>query len=184
MFALAQDDWRPQRAYQAAVKNWSIQWKAGVGQGITARELELLCDCFYLPHQHGRRAEEFLNNFQCLLDALPGNGGAIGRAFDRTCSEILGLFEKMAGLKNRDLLFALYRHVWELKEEVVLMREYLSWHRTHPHQTFTSAEHRSKVYRGGLTADLQRLLPMDNEGRFQHRSPGPASDPSDDSRTL
>jgi len=79
----------------------------------------------------------------------------------------------MTALKNRELLYALYRHAWELKEELVLVGKYLNWLKSGPEpgQTYATPERRQKICRGGLVADLQRLLPMDDKGRFrdQHR---------------
>ena len=31
---------------------------------------------------------------------------------------------------------------------------------------FVSGEHRPRIYRGGLMAELQRMLPMDSQGAF------------------
>ena len=99
---------------------------------------------------------------------------------------MIALFDKMSALKNRELLFALYRHVWELKEEIVLLRQYLNWLKSGPRsdQTYSTPERRRKIYRGGLVADLQRRLPMDDEGRFRHQPPRQADQESNDSRAI
>jgi hypothetical protein len=78
----------------------------------------------------------------------------------------------MTSLKNRELLYSLYHHIWELKEEMALLRNYIAWMKSDPgkREVFTSAEHRSKVYRGGLVAELQQRLPMDEHGRFSRPS--------------
>ena len=90
-------------------------------------------------------------------------------------ASLQALFTKMTALENRDLLYSLYRHVWELKEEAALIRKYLSALRTMPGVAdgFASDEHRPRTYRGGLAARLQQLLPMDDAGAFDHRrTPG------------
>ena len=87
----------------------------------------------------------------------------------------------MTELENRELLHTFYRHVWELKEEMHLLLGYFNWLRSKPglYDTFTSAEHRPKTYRGGLVAELQRLLPMNDAGEFSHRPPlFPKHDPN------
>jgi protein O-GlcNAcase/histone acetyltransferase len=78
----------------------------------------------------------------------------------------------MSALKNRELLYALYRLVWELREEIRMIRIYIRWLKTNPPtgQTFVSADNRPGVFRGGFVAELQRLLPMDGQGRFRHKS--------------
>src|SRR5689334_6530891 len=76
-------------------------------------------------------------------------------------------------LKNRGLLFALYRHAWELREEAQLLGHYVRWLQTNrgTEEAFVSPDRRPKIYRGGLAAELQRLLPMDKQGRFHTRLP-------------
>ena len=116
----------------------------------------------------------------------PRKWGVIGRRFEKKCSDILDLFEKIAALRNRELLHALYRHVWELKEEAVLLRKYLHWLKAGPglKQRLASPDHRPKVYRGGLVADLQRFLPMDENGRFRARTPAAVRHKPDGPRAL
>ena len=77
----------------------------------------------------------------------------------------------MSALKNRELLHALYRRVWELREEIRLIGKYVSWLKTNPPagRTFVSIDNRPGIFRGGFVAELQRLLPMDRQGRFRHR---------------
>jgi hypothetical protein len=74
----------------------------------------------------------------------------------------------MVSLENRGLLHALYRHLWDLKEEAGLVRGYVAWLENDPksRERFFSSSHQPGTYRGGLIADLQRLLPMDEQGGF------------------
>ena len=171
MYAQAEGKWDPRRAFHAALQGWSLQWKTHIPGGLSAEELELLCDCFYLPTQLGARAAAFLDDFQFLLRVPPKRWGKAGRRFETTCAELIGLFDKMSALKNRELLHALYRRVWELREEIRLIGKYVSWLKTNPPagQSFVSTDNRPGIYRGGFVAELQRLLPMDGQGRFRHR---------------
>lgn len=171
MYAQAQGKWDPRRAFQTALRAWSSHWRTHKPGGLSGKELELLCDCFYLPTQHGTRAQDFLDEFQCLLRVPPKRWGTTARRFEATCAELIGLFDKMSALKNRELLHALYRLVWELREETRLIRKYVGWLSTQPPagQRFVSTDNRLGIYRGGFVAGLQRLLPMDGQGRFRHR---------------
>jgi protein O-GlcNAcase/histone acetyltransferase len=190
----------PRPAGLTALREWAIAWTSAVrpsaietevelregatasGEGLVPAPspseqlvdcLELLCDCFYLPFEHGPRAAAFLVEFQHLLRTPPPAWGHDFKRFESTCAKIDLLFRAMTELENRDLLHALYRHVWELKEETHLLLNYLNWLQANPgiDGTFASAEHRPKTYRGGLVAELQRLLPMNNDGGFNHRPP-------------
>ncbi len=174
MYAQAKDPWDPRRAFQAALRG-SIQWKTHKPARLSIEELELLCDCFYLPTQLGARARAFLNDFRFLLREAPGRWGAADRRFETTCAALIGLFDKMSTLKNRDLFYTLYRHLWGLREELRLIRKYVSWLKTEPpvRKAFVSSDNPPGIYRGGFVAELQRLLPMDAQGGFRHR-PAPA----------
>jgi len=161
---------------QAALRGWLLQWKTRRPGRLSEKELELLCDCFYLPTQLGARAQEFLDDFDFLLRVPPRRWGRVGRRFETTCAELIGLFDKVSPLKDRELLFALYRHVWDLREEIRLIGRYVGWLKSNPPdgQKFASTDNRPGIYRGGFLADLQRRLPMDERGRFRHRrSAGP-----------
>jgi protein O-GlcNAcase/histone acetyltransferase len=172
MYAQVEGKWDPRHAFHAALRGWALQWKMHKPGGPSAEELELLCDCFYLPTQLGARARAFIDDFHFLLRAPPKRWGMVGRRFETSCAELIGLFDKMSALKNRELLYAVYRLVWELREETRLIQKYVRWLRTSPAagQTFVSTDNRPGVFRGGFLAELQRLLPMDEHGRFRHKS--------------
>jgi beta-N-acetylglucosaminidase-like protein len=196
-YVQATDHYEPRKAYLSALKEWLPSWEiytvhnpgvsdfadppnaldlwfgdsAALSTPFTVDELELLADCFYLPFEHGQRAERLLADVQHLLRAPLST-------FDKSDSRLLEqvvafetLATKVTALRNRDLLYAIYRHVWELKEELHLVVGYLAWLTSKPGvgESFTSPEHRPKTYRGGLVAELQRLLPMNDNGGFNHR---------------
>ncbi len=186
MYAQADARWNPRAAYRTALGSWVFRWKTHGPARISTRELESFCDCFYLPFRFGSRAEAFLDDLQHLLNTPPGNWDAVGRRFERTCPALVGLFDKMTALKNRDLLHAFYRHVWELREEVTLLRQYFSWRKSNPGpgQAFSAAEYRPGIFRGGLAAQLQRLLPVDDRGCFRHPPGSGARNKSNGSRPI
>ena len=186
MYAQADARWNPRAAYRTALSSWLFRWKTHGPDRLSTQDLESFCDCFYLPFRFGSRAEAFLDDLQHLLNTPPGHWGAAGRRFERTCPALVGLFDKMTALKNRDLLHAFYRHVWELREEVTLLRQYFSWRKSNPGpgQAFSAAEYRPGIFRGGLAAQLQRLLPVDNRGCFRHPPGSGARNKSNGSRPI
>jgi protein O-GlcNAcase/histone acetyltransferase len=186
MYAQADDEWNPRRAFRAALEGCWLEWRTHKPGGLSAKELELLCDCFYLPTQLGARAKAFLDDLHFLLRVPPKRWGVVGRRFETTCAELIGLFDKMSVLKNRELLYALYHFVWELREEIRLIRKYVDWLKTDPPagQTFVSTDNRPGIFRGGFVAELQSLLPMDAQGRFRHKSPPARNGATNDYRTV
>jgi len=186
MYAQAEGKWDPRRAFQVALRGWSLQWKAHPAGGLSGAELELLCDCFYLPTELGARAKKFVDDFHFLLRVPPTRWGSMLRRFEATCAELIGLFDKLSALKNRELLHAMYRLVWELREETRLIGKYVSWLKTNPPpgQRFVSTDNRPGIYRGGFVAALQRLLPMDGQGRFRHKRIPARKDSSNGDRPV
>ncbi|XP_021925094.1 protein O-GlcNAcase isoform X2 [Zootermopsis nevadensis] len=92
------------------------------------------------------------------------------------------LFRRLTFCANRELLYDLYPYVWDVRGVVSLLNSYIKWLASgqYPHvmatftlgsytwfskgwkETFMSGEQEPWVFRGGLTADLQRLIPVDS----------------------
>jgi len=165
---VAGDDYDPGRAHAAAREVWHADWRcleAGGGSTLLPPDLlALLCDCLHLPFAHGPRAEAWRAD---VAAALQGDVAAIARARGG-CVRLASLFEHLTRLEDRQLLHTVYRLAWELKEEAGLIAGYLDWRArgAAPGSAFHSAEHRPRTCRGGLVADLQRLLPMRPDGSF------------------
>jgi hypothetical protein len=167
-YAQARGPWRPRRAYVAALRHWISHWKTHGQRKIALDDLELLGDCLYLPHTHGDRARRWLEDFRIILEQPPSRWGRAESRFLRGCDRLEALYEIMTTLDDRELLHTFYRFIWDLKEESLLLRRYVAWRKSDPPSSasFISGEHRPGNYRGGLMAELQRMLPMDPQGGF------------------
>ena len=129
---------------------------------LSSDDILFLCELFYLPFEHGKRAHSFISQFSYLLAQpfsphirlLPEYA-----LFLATSARIQRLFNQFTALSNRELLYSLYRFVWEIKEEVDLTAS-LIVHKFsgNPLSTFRSPFHRPCTYRGGFVADLQKLI--------------------------
>ncbi|XP_044726786.1 protein O-GlcNAcase isoform X2 [Chrysoperla carnea] len=98
------------------------------------------------------------------------------------CLAVNRLFEHLTYCNNRELLYDLYAYVWDMRGVVSLLNSYVKWlalgkfPSTMPSftqgtytwfskgwkETFMSGEQEPWVFRGGLTSDLQRLIPVDS----------------------
>jgi protein O-GlcNAcase/histone acetyltransferase len=169
---IARDNYSPVLAHARARETWRSDWRCvdadGAVEVLPADLLELLCDCLHLPFAHGPTAERWRND---LRAALAGDPAAVKRARAGGVA-LTRLFEYLTRLEDRELLHTVYRHVWELKEEAGLLLGHLDWLQSGPApgNAFFSAEHRRGTYRGGLAADLQRLLPMRADGGFTRQT--------------
>ncbi|XP_018562788.1 protein O-GlcNAcase isoform X2 [Anoplophora glabripennis] len=92
------------------------------------------------------------------------------------------LFQHMSTCNNRELLYDLYSYIWDIGGVISLLNAYIKWlaggqfppsmpsytQGTYTwfskgwKETFMSGDQEPWVFRGGLTADLQRLIPVDS----------------------
>ncbi|XP_073970684.1 O-GlcNAcase [Rhodnius prolixus] len=91
------------------------------------------------------------------------------------------LFHKLNGISNKELMYELYPYIWEIRAVISTLNSYIKWlgggkigqTTENPalgnytwfskgwKESFMSGEQEPWVFRGGLTADLQRLIPVD-----------------------
>uniref|UniRef100_A0A336LRR3 protein O-GlcNAcase n=1 Tax=Culicoides sonorensis TaxID=179676 RepID=A0A336LRR3_CULSO len=104
------------------------------------------------------------------------------KAFKMLCQSIHDLTKKISVCKNRELCYDLYTYVWEIASVTSLLSAYVQWLSLAKFPTniqdytqgsytyfskgwkeaFTSGCNEPWVFRGGLIADLQRLIPIDS----------------------
>ena len=178
---------------------------------MSVEELELICDMFYLPWEHGPKAVQFLNEFYWLkthagVMLLQGHAAPCGQAvqdaedeepvdaqverpdwlkrkekFHGMALELRRAFEKVCNSPNRELVYNLYTYLWDIVCVVHMIVSYVDWlskgrfsnkykqlvigrHTWFSgiREAFCSGDHEPWVFRGGLAADLQRLMPVDS----------------------
>ena len=173
--------------------------------GMSVEDLELLCDMFYLPWEHGPRAVQILNEFYWLkthAGVMLVAPGQIYQAeedevdqvqverpdwlkkkekFQAMAQELRRAFEKFCNSPNRELVYNLYTYLWDIVSVVLMLVSYVDWlsmgrfsnkykqlvigrHTWFSgiREAFCSGDHEPWVFRGGLAADLQRLMPVDS----------------------
>ncbi|KYM88779.1 Bifunctional protein NCOAT [Atta colombica] len=108
------------------------------------------------------------------------------------CNAVNRLFQRLTYCNNRELLYDLYAYVWDMRGVVSLLNSYVkwlafgrfpstmttftqgsyTWFSNGWKETFMSGEQEPWVFRGGLTADLQRLIPVDSgNDLFVYKAP-------------
>ncbi len=169
-YASAKNNYNPREVFKNALQEWHREWTTS-GAPITVNEVEMLADCLYLPDQFGDAGNASISALKSsFCFSSPENENA-ERSFRKFIRDYDTFFQKMPTLLNRDLFYALLRHAWELNEELQLFRIYLDWLESKPADSkkYFSPHFRTGIYRGGFVATLQRLLPMDSAGAFNHR---------------
>jgi protein O-GlcNAcase/histone acetyltransferase len=163
---------------------------------LTVTDLELICDLFYLPCEHGPQALHVLTEFYWLKthagcmrpdgeedpsNVNPSEWTKRRDSFAGIFSDIKNAFEKICGSPNRELVYNVYTYIWDMVGVLSMLVSYVDWlalGNFSPHykqlvvgrhtwfsgirEAFVSGDHEPWVFRGGLTADLQRLMPVDS----------------------
>jgi hypothetical protein len=159
-----EEQYDPRVASQQALEEWLPRFKTHGKEVITLEELELLGDLFYLPFEHGEKAKRILETAKKLLAAKTISHEELG-LLEATAQAVGRLFEKLTELDNRDLLYSLYGYVWEIRHELDYLVAYLKWlQEGKPDGRFGKPDKIANTFRGGLSADIERLLPMDETG--------------------
>lgn len=170
--AYARDEaYEPRGAYREALAAWLPRFAGHGRDAIGLEELELLGDFFYLPFDHGPRAAALLEDARALLEAPPASWGTRLDRLRDTVASVERLAVKITELDNRDLLYSLHGYMWELRHELAALLGYLDWLRAgEPGGRFGAPDRLANTFRGGLAAELARLLPLDASGRLSHRT--------------
>jgi len=172
---------------------------------LTVQEVELICDLFYLPCEHGPKALEILTQFYwlkthagvMLADCNSVNNSSVTgeeevevgkhewvkkkEKFVELILDIRHTFDKVCNAANRELVYNLYTYLWDIVGVLYMLLSYIDWlalgsfspkyqqliigrHTWFSgiREAFQSGDHEPWVFRGGLTADLQRLMPVDS----------------------
>ncbi|KFB46846.1 AGAP002287-PA-like protein [Anopheles sinensis] len=230
--------------------------KNGQDKDITAADLMLLCDLFYLPFEHGSKALQLLAEFFWLrnnayvlsqrsnnprkqrtasgtsmsslvggagthagpsnapstddISEGPSEGGPVvleGRdlskcdaqewfrrsaSFQSLCQNIFQLTKKIARCANKEMCYDLFSYVWDIAGVLSLLSAFVkwlamgnfpaninsntqggyTWFSKGWKETFMSGDQEPWVFRGGLVADLQRLIPLDaGNDLFLYKTP-------------
>lgn len=154
-------------------------------------DLLLLCDVFYLPFEHGSQGMLLLEEFSWLkvnaylvadsqAKKFPHDSPEVkewhdrAKKFDIMSRALNRLFTRLTYINNRELLYELYPYVWDMRGVVALLNSYVKWLAFNQGSKpgFLSGESEPWVFRGGLAADLQRLLPLESvNDLFHYKSP-------------
>lgn len=184
-----------------------------VDQEITADDIALMCDLFYLPFEHGGKALLLLNEFYWLKtnanilvekktrkdeDVKPEFQEWYRRSekFIKYCNLVTIFGKKLANCPNKELCYDLYSYVWDIASVISLLTAFVkwlalghfpaninsftqgsyTWFSKGWKETFMSGDQEPWVFRGGLTADLQRLMPVDSgNDLFVYKTPDTAT---------
>lgn len=160
--------WNSSAAYQAALKEWRSYFADYQGTLPSVNELRLLADSLYLPYELGTEAQHLLSDLRQVLKAKGHAKTAVEKRFRQRSEGLARWHTRITELVDRELSYTLYRHVWELKEEMDLLHRFVAWQKlpARGRPPMRSIFHQLGTYRGGFAAELQRLLSLNRDGSF------------------
>ncbi|XP_042220169.1 protein O-GlcNAcase-like isoform X2 [Homarus americanus] len=156
---------------------------------LTVDDLHLLADLFYLPFEHGRQGINIMNEFNWLKinshlvidykkngEARPEVQEWVDRAarFDEMAKNVKRMANRLNQVKNRSLLYDIYPYIWDMNGVISLLNSYVKWLGFSKgwREVFMSGDQEPWIFRGGLTAELQRLIPVDaSNDLFVYKAP-------------
>ncbi|KAJ8001570.1 hypothetical protein DPEC_G00170850 [Dallia pectoralis] len=148
---------------------------------LTLGDLQLLSELFYLPYEYGSTARTMLTE----LDWLKGHRDAVVGAvtpvtaewrlreerFDSMCVAVETMFNRLCNAPNRSILYDLYNYICDIKSGVTMARAYVRQlgGRRIPSPRVICVDPEPWSFRGGLSGELQRMLPCHgNRDLFRH----------------
>jgi protein O-GlcNAcase/histone acetyltransferase len=160
--------WDARQAYLSAMQEWHLRF-VSVRQAVSVEDLVLFGDCYYLPYQEGPEAEALCADLRTLLVTEPAEWGGAAGAFRQAARRLRDFCVCMAELRDRSLFHALSRRLWELREEMDLLLDYVEYKSRCARcdvSSYRSDFHLPGTYRGGMVARLQRMLSQLADGSF------------------
>ncbi|KAL8621289.1 hypothetical protein ACOMHN_008114 [Nucella lapillus] len=140
---------------------------------MTEEDVHLLVDLFYLPFEHGSKSLQLLQclhwltvNAHCLQEKEDMSKMAEWRQqlgeFEHKVQQVDILLMRLFMGPNKAVLCDLYAYLWDLKGVLGTCLAYVQWlgFSKGYKEAFTSGDQEPWVFRGGLQAELQRLLPI------------------------
>jgi len=116
--------WNPRQAYLNSLSEW-MQYCGN--DELSEEELILLGDCFYLPGQMGEIGNQLLECIDHIMTTDPDHWGHNVDAFKEMETTLNSLCMKLMAATNRDLLYDFYLVLWELKEEMENISNWIKW---------------------------------------------------------
>ena len=160
------DNYEPRRAFIEAAMDWAKHYSTINGQ-ISVDDVTFLADCYYLPYEDGDEARQLKPSIFQILETAPAEWGDAFETLEKCYKRTRRINEQLTELHDRELFYAWSRRIWELREELELVYDFAKHKKDG--KPFASETHLVGTYRGGIVADVQRRLTMNDDGSFTAR---------------
>ena len=165
----ATGSWSSRRASEEALVAWLPRFSTVAEDEVTLDDLTLLCDAYYLPHEYGLLAEQLFDDVRCIVTQPSGDWGERQDRLRKRILQVVELARKLTEVHRRELFYAFNRQVWELREELEMIEQYMDWKLAGGDsvaKSFHSGNYLPGTYRGGLVRRLQQLISFRLDGEL------------------
>lgn len=161
------EGYEPRSAYLQAVRDWLSLFES-VRADLSEDDLRLLADCYYLPFEEGEEAVQLQEVVERLINSPVADWGTDFEEFLGFQRRVETIFETLTELKDRELFYAWSRRVWELREEMSLIKDFLERRKSGEDESagYALEHHLLHTCRGGTVAKLQQHTVLKSDGRF------------------
>ena len=163
----ASGSWNSRNAYEEALAAWLPRFSTVAEDGVTLDDLMLLGDTYYLPHENGQLAEQLYDDVRCIVTQSTDDWGERQDRLRKRIRQVVELAHKLTEVHRRELFYAFNQQVWELREELEMIKQYMDWKLTGGDpatEPFRSGNYLPGTYRGGLVRRLQQLISFGADG--------------------
>jgi protein O-GlcNAcase / histone acetyltransferase len=162
-FVSSDGAWNARESYLSALHEWLPSF-ATVGAPIPFADLVLFCDCFYLPHEDGAEANAFYERARRLVTSEPPPDPDAAAVAEQT-KRLRNVCDRITELRHRPMFHALYRRIWDLREQLDLLERYAAFRSGHAGADPTATRFPLPAARHpGMVARLRQLV-------IQHAGP-------------
>ena len=163
----ASDSWNSRNAYEEALAAWLPRFSSVGEDGVTLDDLTLMCDSYYLPHENGELAEQLYQDVRFIVMQPTDDWGDRQGRLRKRIRQVVELARKLTEVHRRELFYAFNRQVWELREELEMIEQYMDWKLAGGDpatELCCSENYLPGTYRGGLVKRLQQLISFRADG--------------------
>ncbi|XP_033633263.1 protein O-GlcNAcase-like isoform X2 [Asterias rubens] len=168
--------------------NSAKEKKKATHEKITVDDVLLLVELFYLPYEHGRKAVEMLEEIHwlkinahhvCEAKKKSNPSDTAMEWADRAARfidfsrQVHHMTLRLLNIPNRSLLYEFYPYVWDMEGVISMLASFVKWlggSRNYK-EAFMSGDLEPWVFRGGLTAEFQRMLPLNGAADLFAKKP-------------
>ena len=163
----ASGSWNSRSAYKESLAAWLPRFATVGEDGVTLDDLTLLGDAYYLPHENGELAEQLYEDVRMIVTRPVDAWGSRQDRLRKRVRQVVALARKLTAVRHRDLFYAFNRQMWELREELELIEQYMDWKLEGgcpANEPCYSGNYLPGTYRGGLVKRLQKLISFRADG--------------------